>query len=103
MTQHVPDSAPTLTPSWSVNDIVRWHPMALTVLNTFGIDTCCGGGDSLASVARDARVDPDAVVQALVAVCTPSPQDGGTDIPPGSAEPTTVRRHYACYCSMDAQ
>ena len=41
----------TLSPTLSVNDLLRQSPAAAAVLNQLGIDTCCGGSLSLAEAA----------------------------------------------------
>lgn len=39
--------------------------MAVTVLNAYGIDTCCGGGDSVAEAAACDGIDLDELLEAL--------------------------------------
>lgn len=58
-----------LDPAQSVNEILRRWPAAIAPLNAFGIDTCCGGGASLAVAAAHAGV-PLAAVLAAVATST---------------------------------
>ena len=43
----------------SVNDLLRDHPSVVGVLESHGIDTCCGGALSLWGAARDAGVSLD--------------------------------------------
>lgn len=38
----------------TVNDVLRQAPAAAAVLNQWGIDMCCGGGQTLAQAARSA-------------------------------------------------
>ncbi|HEY7877028.1 MAG TPA: DUF542 domain-containing protein [Gemmatimonadaceae bacterium] len=57
---------PTLLDStWTVNEIVARYADTAAVFNRFGIDTCCGGGVSVAEAARREGVDLDAVLEAL--------------------------------------
>ena len=50
---------------WSVDETLARHPATATVFNAFGVDTCCGGGASLADAARDADVPLDDLLGAL--------------------------------------
>jgi regulator of cell morphogenesis and NO signaling len=59
-----------IDPAWSVNELLSRTPAAARVLNAFGIDTCCGGGDSLADAAREARLDLDVLLAALADATT---------------------------------
>jgi iron-sulfur cluster repair protein YtfE (RIC family) len=49
----------TLRPDLTVNDLVRHRPAALPVLAALGIDTCCGGGETLAHAAARAHLTFD--------------------------------------------
>lgn len=51
--------------SLSVNVILARYPSTLPVFNRFGLDTCCGGGLSVADAARAADVDAAALCSAL--------------------------------------
>lgn len=44
---------------WTINELLRRLPPAGEVLNAFGIDTCCGGGDTITAAARKAGVRED--------------------------------------------
>lgn len=61
-----PDSrAATLDSSLSVNEtLCRW-PVAIRVLNAFGIDSCCGGAVSLRDAAAGVGLAPDELVSVL--------------------------------------
>ena len=54
-----------ITPASTVSEVVRHCPETLTVFRELGVDTCCGGGATLLSVARDAHLQPDALIHAL--------------------------------------
>ena len=43
-------------PSWSVNDTLLLFPSTLSVFNSYGVDACCGGHETLAEAARSAGV-----------------------------------------------
>ena len=49
----------------TVDEIVARVPGSFVILNTFGIDTCCGGRAMLADAATQAHVDANAVLAAL--------------------------------------
>lgn len=51
--------------SLSVNTVLARYPSTLVVFNRFGLDTCCGGGLSVADAARAADADADALCNAL--------------------------------------
>ena len=56
-------------PNWSltstVDEIVAFAPIAINVLNVFGIDTCCGGAVPLRDAAFQARVPLATLLAAL--------------------------------------
>lgn len=58
---------PPLDPSISVNELLRRHPVVLPVLNAFGVDSCCGGAESLADAAHSAQIPLDALMAGLEA------------------------------------
>ena len=60
-----PIAVRTIDPMWSVNELLRLYPAAGRVLNDYGIDTCCGGGDSLEDAARAANIDVTLLLGAL--------------------------------------
>ena len=62
----------TIRPDLTVNDLVRCHSDALPILAAVGIDTCCGGGDSLAHAAARAGLTFDQLLRRLE---EPSPHD----------------------------
>ena len=45
-----------IDPALSVNAVLARWPAAIGPLNAAGIDTCCGGGDSLAVAAAQAGI-----------------------------------------------
>lgn len=56
-----------LTLKTKVNEVLQRHPEAVSLLNEMGIDTCCGGADSLEEAARQAGKNPEEVLTALLA------------------------------------
>jgi iron-sulfur cluster repair protein YtfE (RIC family) len=52
-------------PKLTVNELLRRHPAVLPVLNGFGVDSCCGGSESLAQAAHSAQIPLDALLAAL--------------------------------------
>ena len=51
--------------TWSVNDVLRCFPCSLDVLNRYGIDTCCGGAETLEEAAQHIQVDVREIIDAL--------------------------------------
>lgn len=64
------DACSQLALDATVNDVLRRFPNAGQVFNAFGVDTCCGGGNTLVEAARAADLDPAVLLDALeVTVC----------------------------------
>ena len=59
------DGRPSLDCSLSVNTVLTIFPSTIPVFNRFGLDTCCGGGLSVADAARAADVDTEVLCGAL--------------------------------------
>lgn len=55
----------TIDTNLTVNDMVATHPETIAVFNRFGLDTCCGGGVSIAEAARRDGAKLGDLVQAL--------------------------------------
>ena len=51
--------------TWTLNDVVRAFPGAVTVFNRFGLDACCGGARTLEEAARLDGVSLEALLAAL--------------------------------------
>ena len=71
----------TLRPDLTVNDLMRHRPAALPVLAALGIDTCCGGGETLAHAAARAQLTFDQLRDRLEEAArgpeqSPAPQCG---------------------------
>ena len=54
-----------LDPALTINEVLARHPHTAVVFNAFGIDTCCGGGRSLAEAAQDDGVKVEVLLSAL--------------------------------------
>lgn len=49
----------------TINEVLLRSPSAVSVLNAYGIDTCCGGEDSVASAAASNGIDLEELLAAL--------------------------------------
>jgi regulator of cell morphogenesis and NO signaling len=54
-----------IDPSWTINELLRREPSSAPVLNAFGVDTCCGGGDTITEAAANAGLDAAELIGAL--------------------------------------
>ena len=55
----------TITKEMIINDIVHKYPATMKVLNDFKVDSCCGGGQSIAATAAVGNVDIPQLMDAL--------------------------------------
>lgn len=62
--------ADSIDPSWSVNDVLLKFPATIAVFNTFGVDACCGGAQSLREAAAEGGIDLASLVAALEKVAS---------------------------------
>jgi regulator of cell morphogenesis and NO signaling len=51
--------------SWTVNDVIQAYPQSIAIFNHAGIDTCCGGGETLDVAAAEASLGVDTLLAAL--------------------------------------
>lgn len=58
-------SLPPITPDSIVNETLQRYPETLSVFNSFGIDTCCGGAAAVEDAARRDGADAQALLDAL--------------------------------------
>jgi len=54
-----------IDPTLTINEILLRYPRTIAVINAYGIDSCCGGGVPLETVARTNDLDLDAITTAL--------------------------------------
>ena len=52
---------------WTINELLRREPLSAAVLNAFGVDTCCGGGDTIDVAAASVGISATALIDAVVA------------------------------------
>jgi regulator of cell morphogenesis and NO signaling len=55
----------TLDASWTINETIAQFPETITLFNSFGIDTCCGGDETIEAAARNGEIDLDAFLARL--------------------------------------
>ena len=55
----------TISAGLSVRDVLLAYPKAISILHTFGIDTCCGAGASLGDAAATAGANLESVLISL--------------------------------------
>jgi len=53
--------------SWTINELLRREPLSAAALNAFGVDTCCGGGDTIDVAAAAAGISGAALIEVIVA------------------------------------
>jgi iron-sulfur cluster repair protein YtfE (RIC family) len=61
-----------IDPSDSVNDVLRRYPELIGVLNAHGVDTCCGGAQSLTEAASLAGLRLETLIAELTATIAQS-------------------------------
>jgi regulator of cell morphogenesis and NO signaling len=66
----LPSRVPTIDPGLSVNEVLRRWPGAVTALNAYGVDTCCGGAASLSEAAGQAGVSVDDLIGGITDALT---------------------------------
>ena len=87
-----------ITSSWTVNQVLRTYPNTVGVLNAFGIDTCCGGSDTLLFATNEAGIDIRDVLDALDAQL--AAEVGAGDRANAAARAV---RGDACSCAVHAR
>jgi regulator of cell morphogenesis and NO signaling len=53
--------------SWSVNEVIQVYPQSIGVFNHLGIDTCCGGDETLDAASVESSLGVDSLLAALQA------------------------------------
>lgn len=62
-----------ISPALTVNNMILLHPRTVTVFETYGIDSCCGGALPIEEVARKHGLDLDALMAELREVAEEAP------------------------------
>ena len=57
----------TIDERCTIDEVIAKYPASVFVLNAMGIDTCCGGSESIAAAAKHAHVNPDLLLSSLQA------------------------------------
>ena len=65
MSHSTANAIPAILPDETLNTIVARYPLALPVLQRFGLDTCCGGALPLSTAAEHHGLDLGALLAAL--------------------------------------
>ena len=55
----------TITKDMIINDVVSKYPKSMKVFNDFKVDSCCGGGQSIATTAAVGNVNIPELMEAL--------------------------------------
>lgn len=49
----------------TINDVIKAYPSTLATFKAFGIDSCCGGANTLARACHEKSIDLAAFLKAL--------------------------------------
>jgi regulator of cell morphogenesis and NO signaling len=55
----------TITKDMIINDVVNKYPETMKVFNDFKVDSCCGGGQSIATTAAVSNSNIPELMEAL--------------------------------------
>lgn len=58
-------SVTKITGDMIINDVIKKYPGTISVFNRFRVDSCCGGGQSIAKTAAADGVAIEALLSAL--------------------------------------
>jgi regulator of cell morphogenesis and NO signaling len=75
-------------------EVVDTAPGATRVLESFGLDYCCGGNRRLGEACADAGIDPDRVVESLAGLEASGPGEW-VGLPPGELVDHLESTHHA--------
>ncbi|MDI6784152.1 MAG: DUF542 domain-containing protein [bacterium] len=56
---------PKITKEMIINEVIKQYPQTIAIFNQFKVDSCCGGGQSIAKTATADGVDIAALLTAL--------------------------------------
>jgi regulator of cell morphogenesis and NO signaling len=88
---------PDLDRGATVARIVTEHPAAARVFQRHGIDYCCHGGVTVPEACREARLDPEAVldeVEAVLAASGAGPEENPRELPTAALIARIIDRHH---------
>lgn len=54
-----------ITEDMTINDVIRKYPETVKVFSQFRVDSCCGGGESIATTAAVSNANVPELVKAL--------------------------------------
>lgn len=84
------------TSDTTIRDIVAGDFRAAAVFESFKLDFCCGGGQTIDEACRERQVDPNAVIAALSAACA-QPDSSATryaELPASALVAHIVNTHH---------
>lgn len=61
-----------ITKDMVINEVIKRHPATIAIFNTYGVDSCCGGGQSIEKTAAADGVELGPLLQALNAAASQS-------------------------------
>jgi len=59
---------PAITEDMTINDVIKKYPETMKVFNKHKVDSCCGGGQSIATTAAVSNADIPKLMEDLNAV-----------------------------------
>lgn len=78
-----------------VRDLVLEHPAAARIFETFSIDYCCGGGQTLAEACQSAKCSIEEVSRAIAKCDSPAPERDWRTAPLADLAQYIVDRHHS--------
>jgi regulator of cell morphogenesis and NO signaling len=51
--------------SWTVNDVIEKFPDSIAILNSLGVDSCCGGHLTLSEAAAESMIEVETLLTEL--------------------------------------
>jgi regulator of cell morphogenesis and NO signaling len=55
----------TITENMTINEVIQKYPETMKVFNDFKVDSCCGGGQSIAVTAAMGNANVPELIKAL--------------------------------------
>ena len=66
-----------ITKDMIINEVIKKYPQTISVFNRFGVDACCGGGQSIERTATADGINAPALLIALDEVVQVSGNEAG--------------------------